>query len=167
MNDGKSFVVASGALSKQLVADIHGMPKVAAIYIFRGNRSHHEKWAKEWVKIQGVFKSITSICESLKKVAHECEHNAIPMNFVPKRMLTEGATAPGEQIHDQLPSSYMYSIYYLKSSMTRSSALKNEKQLRLARNTSKSRKIINIVRKNTLLSIFHLLLSFIDNTGLL
>ncbi|CAF4630462.1 unnamed protein product [Rotaria socialis] len=33
--------------------------------------------------------------------------------------------------------------------MTRSSALKKEKQLRLARNTSKSRKIINIVRKNT------------------
>ncbi|CAF2067016.1 unnamed protein product [Rotaria magnacalcarata] len=33
--------------------------------------------------------------------------------------------------------------------MTHSSALKKEKQLRLARNTSKSRKIINIVRKNT------------------
>ncbi|CAM4898569.1 unnamed protein product [Rotaria socialis] len=33
--------------------------------------------------------------------------------------------------------------------MIRSSALKKEKQLRLARNTSKSRKIINIARKNT------------------
>ncbi|CAF3552575.1 unnamed protein product, partial [Rotaria socialis] len=36
MNDGKAFVISSGALGQGLVNDIHGMPKVGAIYIFCG-----------------------------------------------------------------------------------------------------------------------------------
>ncbi|CAF2064618.1 unnamed protein product, partial [Rotaria magnacalcarata] len=71
IDDGKAFIISSGALGQHLVADIHGMPKVDAIYIFCGNKARHEPWAKDWSKIRGVFTSIKPICESLKKVAHE------------------------------------------------------------------------------------------------
>ncbi|CAM4843988.1 unnamed protein product, partial [Rotaria magnacalcarata] len=109
MDEGKAFVISSGALGQSLVNDIHGMPKVDAIYIFCGNKARHEPWAKNWSKIRGVFTSIKPICESLKKVAHECDHDSIPMSFVPKQMLTEGTASSDEQNHNQLPPNYMYS----------------------------------------------------------
>ncbi|CAF2974232.1 unnamed protein product [Rotaria socialis] len=46
MNDGKAFVISSGALGQSLVNDIHDMPNVDAIYIFCGNKARHEAWAK-------------------------------------------------------------------------------------------------------------------------
>ncbi|CAF4711954.1 unnamed protein product, partial [Rotaria socialis] len=85
------------------------MPKVNAIYIFCGSKALHEAWAKDWPKIRGVFTSIKPICESLKKVAHECDHDSIPMSFVPKQTMTEGATGSDSKTLDQLPPSYMYS----------------------------------------------------------
>ncbi|CAF1500983.1 unnamed protein product [Rotaria magnacalcarata] len=88
------------------------MPKVDAIYIFCGNKARHEPWAKDWPKIRGVFTSIKPICESLKKVARECDHDSIPMSFVPKRMMTEGATGSDQKNLDQLPPSYMYSVIF-------------------------------------------------------
>ncbi|CAF4150677.1 unnamed protein product, partial [Rotaria magnacalcarata] len=109
IDDGKAFIISSGALGQHLVADIHGMPTVDAIYIFCGNKARHEPWAKDWPKIRGVFTSIKPICESLKKVAHECDHDSIPMSFVPKQIVTEGTTASDEQNHNQLPPTYMYS----------------------------------------------------------
>ncbi|CAF1273462.1 unnamed protein product [Rotaria magnacalcarata] len=112
IDDGKAFIISSGALGQHLVADIHGMPTVDAIYIFCGNKARHEPWAKDWPKIRGVFTSIKPICESLKKVAHECDHDSIPMSFVPKQIVTEGTTASDEQNHNQLPPTYMYSVIF-------------------------------------------------------
>ncbi|CAF4542502.1 unnamed protein product, partial [Rotaria socialis] len=107
MDDGKAFVISSGALGQSLVNDIHGMPKVDAIYIFCGNKARHEAWATDWPKIRGVFTSIKPICESLKKVAHECDHDSIPMSFVPKRCTTDAES--NVQNLSQLPPTYMYS----------------------------------------------------------
>ncbi|CAF1977992.1 unnamed protein product [Rotaria magnacalcarata] len=112
IDDGKAFIISSGALGQHLVADIHGMPTVDAIYIFCGNKARHEPWAKDWSKIRGVFTSIKPICESLKKVAHECDHDSIPMSFVPKQMLTKGTASSDEQNHNQLPPNYMYSVIF-------------------------------------------------------
>ncbi|CAF1462662.1 unnamed protein product [Rotaria magnacalcarata] len=110
MGGGKAFVISSGALGKNLVHNIHGMTQVDAIYIFHGNRALHEQWSK----VRGIFNSMKPICESLKKIVAECQYNydAIPMSFVPKRMMTEEATASSEQNHDQLPPSYMYSVIF-------------------------------------------------------
>jgi hypothetical protein len=49
-----SFVICSGALGQHLVPDIHDMPKLDAIYIFCGNKKHHQEWTKNWAKIKGV-----------------------------------------------------------------------------------------------------------------
>ncbi|CAF4545236.1 unnamed protein product, partial [Rotaria socialis] len=112
MNDEKAFIISSGALGETLVNDIHSIPKVDAIYIFCGNKERHEPWAKDWPKIRGVFTSIKPICESLKKVAHECDHDSIPMSFVPKQTMVEGAAGPDQKTLDQLPPSYMYSVIF-------------------------------------------------------
>ncbi|CAF3775690.1 unnamed protein product [Rotaria socialis] len=112
IDDGKAFIISSGALGQSLVNDIHGIRKVDAIYIFCGNKARHESWSKNWPKIRGVFTSIKPICESLKKVAHECDHDSIPMSFVPKQIATEGATGPDQKTLDQLPPSYMYSVIF-------------------------------------------------------
>ncbi|CAF4071545.1 unnamed protein product [Rotaria magnacalcarata] len=112
INDEKAFVISSGALGQSLVNDIHSMSKLDAIYIFCRNKARHESWSKEWSKIRGVFTSIKPICESLRKVAHECDHDSIPMSFVPKQTVKEGATGSDRNNLDRLPPSYMYSIMF-------------------------------------------------------
>ncbi|CAM4951947.1 unnamed protein product [Rotaria socialis] len=112
IDDGKAFIISSGALGQALVNDIHGIPKVDAIYVFCDNKERDESWSKDWPKIRGVFTSIKPICESLKKVAHECDHDSIPMSFVPKQTATEGATGLDKNNLDRLPPSYMYSIIF-------------------------------------------------------
>ncbi|CAF3330848.1 unnamed protein product [Rotaria socialis] len=112
IDDGKAFIISSGALGQSLVNDIHSLPKVDAIYIFCGNKARHEPWAKDWPKIRGVFTSIKPICESLKKVAHECDHDSIPMSFVPKQTMAEGAAGPNQKNLNQLPPTYMYSVIF-------------------------------------------------------
>ncbi|CAF3392105.1 unnamed protein product [Rotaria socialis] len=112
MNDEKAFIISSGALGETLVNDIHSIPKVDAIYIFCGNKARHEPWAKDWPKIRGVFTSIKPICESLKKVAHECDHDSIPMSFIPKQKVAEGAAGPNQKNLNQLPPIYMYSVIF-------------------------------------------------------
>ncbi|CAF4841335.1 unnamed protein product, partial [Rotaria magnacalcarata] len=52
MDDGKAFIISSGALGQHLVTDIHGMPKVDAIYIFCGNKARQWLWTKDWPKIR-------------------------------------------------------------------------------------------------------------------
>ncbi|CAF1194029.1 unnamed protein product [Rotaria magnacalcarata] len=112
IDDGKAFIISSGALGRHLVANIHGMPTVDAIYIFCDNKERHELWSKDWSKIRGVFTSIKPICESLEKVAHECDHDSIPMSIVPKQIVEEGATGSDKNNLDRLPPSYMYSIIF-------------------------------------------------------
>ncbi|CAM4924167.1 unnamed protein product, partial [Rotaria socialis] len=112
IDDGKAFIISSGALGQSLVNDIHSLPKVDAIYIFCDNKTRYESWAKEWPKIRGVFTLIKPICESLKKVAHECDHDSIPMSFVPKQTMAGGATGSGPKNLDRLPPTYMYSVIF-------------------------------------------------------
>lgn len=73
IGDKKAFVICSGSFGRGLVPNIHGMPNVAVIYIFCGNKEQHKEWAKKWPKVQGVFTEIQPICESLKKVRYGCD----------------------------------------------------------------------------------------------
>ena len=110
LGDEKAFIISSGALGQHLVSDIHDLAQVRAIYIFCGNKARHEGWAKGWPKVQGVFTEIKPICESLKKVTRECDHDTISMSFVPKRK-TEGTTSDQDNL-DELPPSFMYSTLF-------------------------------------------------------
>ena len=65
-----------------IVPRVHSMSQVDSIFIFCGNKKHHEQWTKEWSKIKGVFTEITPICEALKQASQQCEQNAISISFV-------------------------------------------------------------------------------------
>ncbi|CAF3810641.1 unnamed protein product [Rotaria sp. Silwood1] len=77
-----SFVISSGALGQHLVPDIHGMPKLDGIYIFCGNKQHHQEWAKHWPKIKGVHTTIKSICEKLAVAVKKCNQDQVTVSII-------------------------------------------------------------------------------------
>ncbi|CAF1133864.1 unnamed protein product [Adineta steineri] len=93
----KACMVISGSLGEHIVPRVHNMSQIDSMFIFCDNQKYHERWATDWSKIKGVFTDITSICEALKKAAHQCEQNAIPMSFVRSNKKL-----------DQLDPSFMY-----------------------------------------------------------
>jgi tetratricopeptide (TPR) repeat protein len=102
IQDEKAFVIASGALGQHLVPDIHSLPQLDAIYIFCGNKSRHEQWTKDWIKIKGVHTDIKPICQALQQTAKQCNQDSIAMSFV---TVNEGASSGNL---DQLEPSFMY-----------------------------------------------------------
>ena len=109
MDKQRAFVVSSGALGRDLVPKIHDTPRVDTIYIFCANKQRHEGWAKHWSKIQGVYTEIKSICDLLKKVNRELDHDTISISYVPKQMVA----GDGEKQNlDQLDPSFMYTVLF-------------------------------------------------------
>ena len=115
MDDAKAFVISSGTLGQQLMPDIHDMAQVRVIYIFCSNKELHGSWVNRWSKIEGVFTAIKPICESLKKVARECDHDTISMSFIPKQK-TVSATSDQNKL-DELPPSFMYSTLFKETAL--------------------------------------------------
>jgi tetratricopeptide (TPR) repeat protein len=98
----KVFVITSGYLGQYFVPDIHALPQVDAIYILCANKSRHEQWTKEWVKIKGVNTEITDICEALKMDTKQCNQDSIAVSFA---IMGE---EDSNQNLDQFESSFMY-----------------------------------------------------------
>ncbi|CAM4881542.1 unnamed protein product [Rotaria socialis] len=65
---------------------------------------------KEALDVLYKYHQIKSICKRLTKATRSCDHDAIPMSFVPKRSTPD--TASKEQNLDQLPPTYMYSVIF-------------------------------------------------------
>src|SRR5579871_4388359 len=104
INDDKVCMIISGSLGQHIMPRVHDMFQVDSIFIFCGNKQRHEKWARDWPKIKGVFTEITPICEALKKATQQCEQNAISISFM--ATTTSGDTA--KKNLDQLDCSFMY-----------------------------------------------------------
>ncbi|CAF1668410.1 unnamed protein product, partial [Adineta ricciae] len=86
----------------------HGSPQVDAIYIFCGNKSSNETWAKNWSKVKGVHTNIKEICEALTTGVKQHNQDSIAMSFV---------TARGEGSNtnlNQLEPSFMYTQIFKK-----------------------------------------------------
>ncbi|CAF4016155.1 unnamed protein product [Adineta steineri] len=82
IRDEKIFLISSEALSQIIVPIIHNKTQVSDIYIFCGNKTEHEQWIQQWLKVKGVFTNISSICELLSQAAEDCDQNSISMSFV-------------------------------------------------------------------------------------
>jgi tetratricopeptide (TPR) repeat protein len=102
MDNEKVCMIISGSLGQPIVPRVHNMSQVDSIFIFCGNKKHHEQWAKDWSKIKGVFTEIKPICEALKQAAQQCEQNAISISI----MGTGGDVS--KKNLDQLDPSFMY-----------------------------------------------------------
>jgi tetratricopeptide (TPR) repeat protein len=103
IKDETVFLVVNGYVVQHIVSVIHNMSQLDSIYILCGNKSRHEQWAKQWVKITGVFTEISAICDTLKKAAQQYDQNYISIGFMPT------SDEPSNKNLDQLDQSFMYS----------------------------------------------------------
>ena len=100
--DEKACIIMSGYLGQQIVPRVHDLSQVDSIFIFCGNKRHHEGWAKDWSKIKGVFTEIQPICNLLKQTARQCEQNAISISIM------DTYDDLSKKNLDQLDPSFMY-----------------------------------------------------------
>jgi tetratricopeptide (TPR) repeat protein len=99
----RAFIIFSGFFGQKTVPVVHNKTQVSTICIFCGNKARHEKWAKEWPKIKGIYTDIVPICEALKQAAQDCDHNSVSISFAK----TTGGASSKESL-DTLDSSFMY-----------------------------------------------------------
>ncbi|CAF3701843.1 unnamed protein product [Rotaria sp. Silwood1] len=103
-NNDKACIIISGALGQRIVPRIHNMSQLDSIFIFCINQKYHEKWAKDWGKIKGVFTKIEPICEALKAATRLCEQNATPISLLATNVDTTKTNL------NQLDCSFMYTL---------------------------------------------------------
>lgn len=77
VEDEKISLIISGTLGQIIIPLSHDIIQINYIYIFCQYKEKHELWAKEWMKIKGVHRYITDICEALKQAAPESDHSLI------------------------------------------------------------------------------------------
>ncbi|CAF1478927.1 unnamed protein product [Rotaria sp. Silwood1] len=77
----KVFMIVSGSLGRQIVPEIEALPQLEAIYVFCGNQSVHEQWAKKISKVNGVYTNIQPICQALEIDRQRCDQAMIPISF--------------------------------------------------------------------------------------
>ncbi|CAF4658977.1 unnamed protein product, partial [Rotaria sp. Silwood2] len=77
----KIFIIVSGALGRQVAPKLQVMPQLESIYVFCGNESYHEEWAKTIPKVKGVFTDIKPICQALEIDRQRCDQSMIPVSF--------------------------------------------------------------------------------------
>ena len=98
----KACMIISGALGQHIVPRVHDLSQIDSIFIFCGNKTYHEEWAKKWPKIKGVFTEIKPICNALKEAAQQCEQNAVSISI-----MDADDTLPNKSLN-QLDPSFMY-----------------------------------------------------------
>jgi tetratricopeptide (TPR) repeat protein len=77
--DKKIFMVISEAFSQVILNPIiQDNRQVFYIYIFPGNEDQH----KQWPKVKGVYKDVTSICEAITLAIQESDRNSISISYV-------------------------------------------------------------------------------------
>ena len=102
VSDEKVCLIIPGFLGRQIAPRLHPLSQVDSIFIYCGNKKHHEGWVKDWSKIKGIFTKIEPLCEALIQASQQCEQNAISISII-----GDGADEM-EKSGDRLDSSFMY-----------------------------------------------------------
>jgi hypothetical protein len=77
----KVFMIVSGSLGREIVPEIQAWPQLDSIYVFCGNQSVHEQWARKIAKVKGVYTQIQPICEALQIDRDNCDRAMISISF--------------------------------------------------------------------------------------
>ncbi|CAF3341093.1 unnamed protein product [Rotaria socialis] len=110
IDDQKVYLITSASLGQMAVPLLHDIAQLDKIFVLCSNKDEHKVWANEYSKVRGIYDSIQPICMQLTKVTQPCDHDAIPMSFIPKQEISEASA--NEQNLDRLPPSYMYSMIF-------------------------------------------------------
>ncbi|CAM4750050.1 unnamed protein product [Rotaria magnacalcarata] len=104
------LLIVNGTFVEDIMPLIHDMSQLDTVFIFYREETQQKELANKWSKVQGSFTSIESVCESLKIATEQCEHDAMPISFVPKDIVIEASTK--NKSLDRLEPSYMYSVLF-------------------------------------------------------
>ena len=89
MKDENIFLIVSGAVGSTIVPQIHSMSQINSIFVFCENKSLHDAWTKEWVKVNGVHTDIGSICQVLKEQTKQCDRDSTSISITNTRKANE------------------------------------------------------------------------------
>ena len=96
------FLIVTDAVGIQLLPLIHDIPLLHTIYILASDQHQDVKWTEKWIKINGIYTDIPSICKALQEATQQCDHDCIAMSFVPMPVEVSNITL------NQLEPSFMY-----------------------------------------------------------
>jgi tetratricopeptide (TPR) repeat protein len=102
IKEEKVFMIISVEFSQIIISVVQEISQVSSIYIFCENKAQHEEWAQQCPKVKAAYTDITSICETLKKAAQDCDRNSVSIGFV---KAIDGAS---NQNLNELDKSFMY-----------------------------------------------------------
>jgi tetratricopeptide (TPR) repeat protein len=102
VKDMKAFLIVGDTIGQQIIPLIHDIPQLHGVYVFCLSEVSHEQWTKEWMKVKGVYTTITPICEALQVALKQCDQDSIAVSFV---AVSEGASSPNL---DELEPTFMY-----------------------------------------------------------
>lgn len=77
------FLVVSGSLGPQLCSSIEHLEQIRSIYIFCGNKSHHQEWTKAYRRIREIHTQMKSLCEDLRKDIRLYDNSLTAISLLP------------------------------------------------------------------------------------
>lgn len=81
IHDTNVFFVISGSLCEKLVADMHDLSQLTAIYIFCTDAHKHETWTRQFKKIRGVFVDDGNLSVKIKDDVCSLSSSNFPFGF--------------------------------------------------------------------------------------
>ena len=104
ISEEKIFLIVSGSLGQSVVDTIHDKQQINAIFVFCGDKSYHETWAKQYTKVMGVFTNIDPLCESIAQAIQKAKQDSMSVEFAEN-------TQPSL---DKLNPSYIYTKLFME-----------------------------------------------------
>jgi Tfp pilus assembly protein PilF len=81
IKEQKVFMIISGSLGRTILPEIQDWPQLESVYVFCGDQSFHEQWARKISKVKGVHTKIDPICEALQIDRENCDRAMISISF--------------------------------------------------------------------------------------
>ncbi|CAF0861186.1 unnamed protein product [Didymodactylos carnosus] len=94
----KVFLVVSGSSGKRLPPKLYNSSQISAVYIFCSDVEKHEKWAKSYKIVHGVYADIHPLCEQLRKDTALSSNDLLGINVLSS---TGTGESEGGDIHQQ------------------------------------------------------------------
>ena len=112
------FVIVTGTLGRCAVPQMHSMSQLDSIYIFCGHAVRHERWAKDWNKVQGVFTQIAPLCDRLSQTMETYHQHYTSLSFLLPTDVSEQHLDPSF-MYTQILKEILLEIRYNDQSMPR------------------------------------------------
>jgi hypothetical protein len=80
--DEKLFIIISGSFGENLFPELEILPQIFSIYIYCNQKKHHEKWAKNFEKVKGVYTDLQSISNAFRRDIRQANNDLILINIL-------------------------------------------------------------------------------------